>query len=287
MVSHAGRCRLNFTDFLGRMASEDRAQFLASPMASTITARILAAGIRFPESPSILGSSVKTEKGLARWWKTAVAYYAPAAEAFEFTGELACAMGPCRGCYPYCLGHTSGRLALSDGANARLWKTILRKHFRALHDRILVYEFESLQRSCWNAGFKGAVRLNGSSDFPVSETEAFAGRWRSLQFYDYTKRMDAPFGASIVGLTYSFDGSELSRDIAKKLLNRDQNVAVVYFGDRPKYVWGFETVDGDETDLRFLDPPGTVVVLKPKGNKLKKALRNAERPAFVLTSKDI
>jgi hypothetical protein len=43
------------------------------------------------------------------------------------------------------------------------------------------------------------------------------------------------------------------------------NVAVVFRNQLPKTWKGFEVVNGDETDLRFLDKKGVVVGLIEKG----------------------
>jgi hypothetical protein len=42
------------------------------------------------------------------------------------------------------------------------------------------------------------------------------------------------------------------------------NVAVV-FDELPKTYLGYEVINGDDTDLRFLDKKGVVVGLKAKG----------------------
>jgi hypothetical protein len=45
----------------------------------------------------------------------------------------------------------------------------------------------------------------------------------------------------------------------------DVNIAVVFSGPLPKIWRGRKVIDGDTTDLRFLDPRGIIVGLKAKG----------------------
>jgi hypothetical protein len=49
------------------------------------------------------------------------------------------------------------------------------------------------------------------------------------------------------------------------VLEMGGNVAVVFRNQLPKTWKGFEVVNGDETDLRFLDKKGVVVGLIEKG----------------------
>ena len=57
-------------------------------------------------------------------------------------------------------------------------------------------------------------------------------------------------------------------------LNNGINVAVVFEKELPKKYLGFEVINGDETDLRFLDKKGkngkgVIVGLKAKGKAKK------------------
>jgi hypothetical protein len=47
------------------------------------------------------------------------------------------------------------------------------------------------------------------------------------------------------------------------------NIAVVFNGDMPIHFKGREVVNGDETDLRFLDKQNVIVGLKAKGKARK------------------
>lgn len=126
-------------------------------------------------------------------------------------------------------------------------------------------------------GLRLAIRLNGTSDI-VWEKKApeLFSEFSDVQFYDYTKipkRMrDWAEGKLPRNYHLTFSRSE-SNAAQVLMLPTNANVAVV-FTTKPKAplpkVWAGRTViDGDETDLRFLDPPGVIVGLRAKGKARK------------------
>lgn len=112
-------------------------------------------------------------------------------------------------------------------------------------------------------------RLNGTSDLRW-ENVAVAGfgnimaMFPNVQFYDYTKLPNRRNIPANYHLTFSRSESN------EHLIPADLNVAVV-FDKLPETYLGRPVVNGDDTDLRFLDPVGVVVGLKAKG-KAKKDL---------------
>jgi hypothetical protein len=122
---------------------------------------------------------------------------------------------------------------------------------------------------------KFAIRLNGTSDFPF-ENYRFKNRdnknifelFPDIQFYDYTK-LDQRFDR-ILPKNYqlTFSRSEDNHDECIDLLNRGYNVAVVFGvkdeSELPETYYGFQVINGDESDLRFLDDENVVVGLKYK-----------------------
>ena len=60
------------------------------------------------------------------------------------------------------------------------------------------------------------------------------------------------------------------------VLRSGGNVAIVFRGKLPKTWNGFEVIDGDESDLRFMDKQGVVVGLVEKG------LAKKDQTGFVL-----
>ena len=95
-----------------------------------------------------------------------------------------------------------------------------------------------------------------------------------MTFYDYTKR---PYRVVLPdNYTLTFSLCEDNRDSALGMLASGRcNIAVVFRANGLKHEplptsWrGYKVVDGDETDLRFLDPAGVVVGLRCKGVALK------------------
>jgi hypothetical protein len=110
-------------------------------------------------------------------------------------------------------------------------------------------------------GLKPAFRLNGTSDLSV-EKWGIIEKFPTVQFYDYTKVLGRKVAhLPNYHLTFSkADGNDA--DVAKALA---QGLSVVAVYDQiPEGV-----PSADETDLRFLDPKGTMLGLKAKGRAKK------------------
>lgn len=113
------------------------------------------------------------------------------------------------------------------------------------------------------------IRLNGTSDLPYENLRVFEGNknifevYPEVQFYDYTKnhtRFDKVLPSNY---HLTFSKSETNNDKAMELLKRGFNVAMV-FDVTPTTFEGFEVINGDINDLRFLDKKGCIVGLKYK-----------------------
>ena len=112
------------------------------------------------------------------------------------------------------------------------------------------------------------IRLNGTSDLSYENFKVFDGKnifelFPNIQFYDYTKnwtRFNKPLPANY---HLTFSRSETNHDKAMELLRRGVNVAIV-FDKLPKTYEGFEVINADENDLRFLDKKGVICGLKYK-----------------------
>jgi len=114
-------------------------------------------------------------------------------------------------------------------------------------------------------------RLNGTSDLPFEKYGIFEGGknifelFPDVQFYDYTKnhlRFD-----KVLPTNYhlTFSRSETNNEKSLELLRRGINVAMV-FDKTPESYRGYEVINGDTDDLRFLDKRGGIIV----GLKYKK-----------------
>ena len=169
------------------------------------------------------------------------------------------------GCMAGCL-HFAGHGAYNKIRQARIQKT----HFFIKERKVfldqLKKEIRLAEGRAAKKGKKLAVRLNVYSDFPWEST-SLMGDFPNVQFYDYTKspkRYDKYLkGEMPSNYDLTFSRSELNDKECLEFLARGGRVAVV--GRNP---YNFPEINGDESDQRFLDGPG-VVVLKPKG-RIKK-----------------
>ena len=135
-----------------------------------------------------------------------------------------------------------------------------------------------------------AIRLNGTSDLPfenikvVLEDRYYSNIFEAfpnVQFYDYTKNPRRVLKNEIPNyyLTFSRAETKLNIEYSRNVLNEGKNVAMVFSKDlheqlvkMGKIVYNnreVNVIDGDETDLRFLDMPNSIVALKAKGKAIK------------------
>jgi len=165
---------------------------------------------------------------------------------------------------------------LNTAGLAGVYPTILkarkRKSNEFLADRIgfvdrLKKEIEVYKRRT-PKGRKLVVRLNGTSDIDFTRYDIF-NSFPNTQFYDYTKspqRMSKFLCGNLpknYHLTFSFSGENLIE--CQNVLRGGGSVATVFSGGLPTHWQGYEVIDGDITDLRFLDKQNVVVGLKAKG----------------------
>lgn len=214
-------------------------------------------------------SNTKILKGQAKGYLSAILHLAPA----NLSGYNVCPASSA-GCRSACL-NTAGMGAFTNVQDARIEKTRWFFQDRPGFMGSLVKDITSLVKKAARENLTPTIRLNGTSDirwelytvirdgvsFP-SIFEAFP----QIQFYDYTKLSNRRNLLDNYHLTFSL--SENNDVDAIKCLKRDINVAGV-FREFPKEWNGFPTINGDEDDLRFLDPVGVVVVLTPKGKAKK------------------
>jgi hypothetical protein len=243
----------------------------------------------------------KVQKGQGHGYLTGILHLAPA----SLSGFNVCPMAT-QGCMAACLNTagrggiakggvlTHEIIAAGERTNAiqaaRIRKTQWFFNDRASFMEELAREIMKLRDEARELGLKPAIRLNGTSDIRWERIPVRAagrvpggGLWcrngaslmecfPEVQFYDYTKianRRDLP---SNYRLTFSL--AENNDEQAKEALAAGHNVAVVFRDKetRAKYMgwgswpFGAAVIDGDETDLRFLDPRGAIVGLYAKGN---------------------
>jgi hypothetical protein len=208
--------------------------------------------------------NAKTIKGEKLGFKTYGVHLSP----FNKSGFQVCKWAS-KGCARACLD-TAGRGVMSNVQRSRINKTKFLFEDRSGFLDQLRAEIKSAIRSSEKKGLVPCFRLNLTSDFKWEETGIFE-EFPEAQFYDYTKgknRMIEYLEGNLppnYHLTYSRSEKKGDSVHSKAFLASGGNVAVVFRGKLPKTWEGFDVIDGDESDLRFLDGMGKVVGLVEKG----------------------
>jgi hypothetical protein len=190
----------------------------------------------------------------------------------DLSGHEVCAHRTA-GCTGICVGSCGLSSVFTSIMEARIQKTRLFFSDRRGFLDQLHHELRLFARRCKRSGQSPVMRLNCFSDLPW---ESIAPRLfdHAITYYDYTKglkryrRFLSGRFPSNYHLTYS--RSERTPDeLIRSLINRGGNVAVVLplkkTSTYPQQYRGMPAVSGDEHDLRYLDPPGRIVILRAKG----------------------
>lgn len=229
---------------------------------------------RFPEKLLGIDTNAKTIKGEKYGIKTAILYLMPAMQ----SGVQLCPMAETAGCEKACL-FTAGRGAMSNVMLSRLRKTLYFNQYRDLFMNQLQNELIRERAKAKRKGYKLIVRLNGTSDIRwenVGLGYAYANIMQALpdiQFYDYTKIANRKHIPANYDLTFSYSGVPGYAPYAAKAVANGERIAVV-FRDRSivdamlangETFLGLPVVDGDNSDVRHLEPKGVIVALYAKG----------------------
>ncbi len=191
-----------------------------------------------------------------------------------------------KGCTMSCL-NTAGRGQMNSVQQSRIAKTKLFFEHKMDFFAKLSKEISSSIRSALKKEMQAVFRLNLTSDIKWESEKDKEGltifeRFKDTQFYDYTKSfkrmcsfLEKPFikGEEKFPSNYhlTFSRSENNDTKCEMVLAMGGNVAVVFRNQLPKTWKGYEVVNGDDTDLRFLDKRGVVVGLIEKGMAKKDA----------------
>ena len=237
----------------------------------------------------------KVLKGMSQGYNTYILHLAPA----NLSGYETC---PKRtlGCTAACL-NTAGRGGMfKRGENtnviqqARIRKTKMFFENRVEFMTTLVKDIELGIKQSKKMELVPVFRLNGTSDLSWEKYEVVRNgklfrniftAFPEVQFYDYTKVLGRKVKEySNYHLTFSAaDGND--SDVLKAM-NEGLNVAVV-FGIKktlpmPVDYLNRPVFNGDESDLRFLDPKGVIVGLYAKGKAKKDTTGFVKYPTIML-----
>ena len=213
----------------------------------------------------------KTIKGQKYGFMTGVLYLAPS----TLSGRNTCAMADKASCAAACL-NSAGRGAFSNVQNARIAKTNYYFNDRAGFMANLTADIKLLAKKAAARGLVPLVRLNGTSDIKWENVPlTIAGvdypnimaAFPNIQFYDYTKISNRDNLPANYDLTFSYSGVPQYQTYVKQAIIKGMRVAVVFRRreDIPANFLGLQCVDGDNSDIRHIDPAGVIVALYAKG----------------------
>lgn len=222
-------------------------------------------------SPGITNAKLKKNKGA---YLSAIFYGAPA----DTSGKNACPNSTPE-CRRFCL-FKSGFASVYPTVNAaRIRKTQLFWQNRSEFMRLLYNDLQALERKAKKLKVKAVVRLNGTTDLPwefikVDGKNVFE-HFSGIQFYDYTasiQRIQRFAARPVPNYHLTFSRKENNHADAIQALKLGFNVSIVMHPDQawPDMLDGFRVINGDNSDLRFLDAGPVWVALTPKG-ALKKS----------------
>ena len=238
----------------------------------------------------------KVLKGMQEGYMTYILHLAPA----TLSGKEVC---PKRtiGCTNACLNLAGrgGMFKKGETTNmiqqARIRKTKLFFEDRNAFMQLLHKDIELAIKQSIKKGLIPVIRLNGTSDlswekynFVLKSGQYFGNIFEAfpnIQFYDYTKVLGRKVsGIPNYHLTFSAaDGNQLDIILAKKA---GYNIAVVFGLKKteamPESYLGLPVFNGDESDLRFLDPKQVVVGLYAKGKAKKDTSGFVKYPTVML-----
>ena len=211
---------------------------------------------------NVLGiqADAKTRKGTGKGYLTGIMYFAPA----SLSGVNICPKSS-QGCRSACL-FSAGRGRFYSITRARAIKTLAWHWDKARFIQTIKKSINSLLVKAKNKGLIPVVRLNGTSDILFEKNTDIIQSYPNIIFYDYTKISQRFLAVRPSNYHLTFSLSESNENEAVRVLQNGGNVAVVFSDTNfPSSYLGYSVVDGDTTDLRFLDLQNVVVALKAKG----------------------
>ena len=225
--------------------------------------------------------NTKTVKGEKYGYQTFILHLAPA----DLSGYETCPKRTA-GCTAACL-NTAGRGGMfkPGGTNtiqeARKRKTQMFFEERKGFMEWLVKDIESAIKKSKKNNLVPVFRLNGTSDLSFEKYEVSRDgkvfnnvfeAFPDVQFYDYTKILGRKV-KNIKNYHLTFSAADGNDKDVEKAIEQGYNVATVFGLKKtqpmPEAYLGRPVFNGDDSDLRFLDPKGVIVGLYAKGRARK------------------
>ena len=233
----------------------------------------------------------KVLKGQSQGYNTFILHLSPA----NVSGYETCAKRTA-GCTAACLntaGH-GGMFKKGETTNmvqeARKTRTRMFFENREQFMQLLAQDIQKAIRQSEKLGLIPVFRLNGTSDLAWEKYDVVDGKnifqmFPEVQFYDYTKILGRKV-AHIPNYHLTFSAADGNDADVLKALASGMNVATVFGLKKtepmPQTYNGRTVFNGDESDLRFLDPKGVVVGLYAKGRAKKDTSGFVKYPTILL-----
>lgn len=239
----------------------------------------------------------KVLKGQKQGYMTFILHLAPA----SVSGYNTCPKAT-TGCKAACL-NTAGRGGMfKKGENtnviqkARIRKTIVFFENRTQFMSDLVKDIILGIKQAQKKDMIPVFRLNGTSDIAfekysvtVNGTEyanIFAA-FPTIQFYDYTKILGRKI-KHIPNYSLTFSAADGNDSDVQAAIEQGYNIATVFGVKKtaplPLSYLGLPVFNGDESDLRFLDPTGVIVGLYAKGPAKKDTSGFVKYPTIMMAT---
>jgi hypothetical protein len=234
----------------------------------------------------------KILKGMKQGYNTYILHLAPA----NLSGHETCPKRTA-GCTSACL-NTAGRGGMfkkGETTNmiqkARIRKTQLFFSNRDEFFHQLINDIELAIKQSARLGLTPVFRLNGTSDLSF-EKYSIMGTGKNIfqlfpqvQFYDYTKILGRKV-AHIDNYHLTFSAADGNDADVLGAIAQGYNVATVFGMKKtepmPETYNGRPVFNGDESDLRFLDPKGVIVGLYAKGKAKKDTSGFVKYPTIMM-----
>jgi hypothetical protein len=233
----------------------------------------------------------KILKGVKQGFMTYILHLAPA----DVSGYNTCPKAT-TGCKAACL-NTAGRGGMFKKGEmtnviqeARKRKTRMFFENRSEFMSQLVKDIRLAIKQSEKSSLIPVFRLNGTSDIAWEKYEIEGARnifelFPEVIFYDYTKMLNRKI-SNIKNYSLTFSAADGNDADVKKAIQQGYNIATVFGVKKteplPKSYMGLPVFNGDDSDLRFLDPNGVVVGLYAKGKAKKDTTGFVKYPTLIL-----